>query len=126
MSAGFLWLGVKLPDGSFDQSRAPHDNSVRSWWSCPKGHRWEAAYGNLYRGCGCPYCSGRLIAGLVPAETVRDYVQKHGLTQATYQKASKEGELPEGFPGGPVHQYDKPWSWFSGRSGGAPGHTHKE
>lgn len=29
------------------------------WWRCHKGHEWEASVWNIYKGKGCPFCSGR-------------------------------------------------------------------
>ena len=29
------------------------------WWSCSKGHEWQAVVASRNRGSGCPYCSGR-------------------------------------------------------------------
>ena len=37
---------------------APNSHS-RVWWTCEKGHEWQARVANRNRGDGCPYCSGR-------------------------------------------------------------------
>jgi len=29
------------------------------WWTCSKGHEWQATISNRNNGNGCPYCSGR-------------------------------------------------------------------
>ena len=31
------------------------------WWLCDKGHEWQANIMNRNRGCGCPYCSNRIV-----------------------------------------------------------------
>jgi hypothetical protein len=49
----------------------------------------------------------------VEPEIVREYFRKHGLTTESYQKLSKAGRLPTGFPGNPLNIYKKPWSWFT-------------
>ena len=34
------------------------------WWTCPKGHEWEAAIGDRNTGNGCPYCANqKLLVG---------------------------------------------------------------
>lgn len=44
---------------------SPGDNS-KFWWSCSKGHEWEAVVNNRTRGrngkgTGCPYCQNRKV-----------------------------------------------------------------
>jgi very-short-patch-repair endonuclease len=53
---GFRWLGPEVPN-----------IRTKTWWQCEEGHRWEAVYGNIHRGTGCPSC-----AGLTP-KTPEDY-----------------------------------------------------
>ncbi len=36
------------------------DNKV--WWTCDKGHEWEAVIGSRNKGRKCPYCSGNIIS----------------------------------------------------------------
>jgi len=31
------------------------------WWSCDKGHEWEASVAKRANGQNCPYCSGRRV-----------------------------------------------------------------
>ena len=31
------------------------------WWTCSKGHEWEAALNNRTAGRGCPYCAGKVV-----------------------------------------------------------------
>lgn len=35
-------------------------SNKRVWWTCNKGHEWEASIYSRINGRGCPYCSGRL------------------------------------------------------------------
>ena len=46
---GFLWLGPEVPN-----------NRTKTKWECPEGHVWEAPYGRIAIGQGCPYCSNRV------------------------------------------------------------------
>jgi len=39
-------------------------NSGRKvWWTCDKGHEWQATIANRNRGRGCPYCAGKKHPG---------------------------------------------------------------
>ena len=31
------------------------------WWTCDKGHEWQAPVNNRNKGRGCPYCSGNIV-----------------------------------------------------------------
>ena len=53
---GFRWLGPEVSN-----------NATKTVWECEDGHQWEAAYGNVQQGKGCPFC-----AGTVP-KTSMDY-----------------------------------------------------
>lgn len=44
---GFRWLGPEVPT-----------TSTKTGWECEQGHHWEAAYGNVRAGTGCPFCAG--------------------------------------------------------------------
>lgn len=37
-------------------SRGSHK---KAWWICHEGHEWQAAIGNRFKGCGCPFCAGK-------------------------------------------------------------------
>jgi len=45
---GFQWVGINLPKNI----------QTKTLWECKKEHRWEATYGNISYGSGCPYCAG--------------------------------------------------------------------
>ena len=53
-SRGFGWLGLPVTDG----------HSV-TWWQCSADHRWQATYGNIRRGSGCPTCVDMVNGALV-------------------------------------------------------------
>lgn len=59
----------------------PSDVTVFSgkkvWWTCEKGHEWQATIINRSKGKGCPYCSGRLpINGLTDLASVNPPLAK--------------------------------------------------
>ena len=33
----------------------------KAWWTCEKGHEWEAVIKSRTQGCGCPVCAGRAV-----------------------------------------------------------------
>ena len=35
----------------------------KAWWTCDKGHEWQAIIANRNRGRGCPYCAGKKDPG---------------------------------------------------------------
>lgn len=38
-----------------------YGSKKRAWWSCPDGHRWQAAVYARSSGSGCPCCAGRRV-----------------------------------------------------------------
>ena len=48
-SRDFRWRGKALPPST----------GIKTQWRCSKEHRWEATYGSLQGGSGCPHCSGK-------------------------------------------------------------------
>lgn len=44
---GFRWLGPEAPNAR-----------TKTGWECEKGHWWEAPYGSIQQGSGCPFCAG--------------------------------------------------------------------
>ena len=36
------------------------NSGKKVWWKCGNGHEWQATIDSRSRGCGCPYCAGRL------------------------------------------------------------------
>ena len=52
-------------DASRNPSLSPetvrYGSQRRVWWTCEKGHQWEAMVKSRAGGTGCPYCSNRLI-----------------------------------------------------------------
>lgn len=45
---GFDWLGP-----------LPKTTHYKTGWRCPEGHNWEAPYGSIQQGIGCPHCAGK-------------------------------------------------------------------
>jgi len=45
-SRGFEWLGPEVSN-----------SETRTGWRCQRGHEWEAVYGSIRRGSGCPACN---------------------------------------------------------------------
>lgn len=43
-------------DNLKDYTSGSHHKAL---WKCANGHVWKAEIKSRYRGCGCPYCSGR-------------------------------------------------------------------
>lgn len=47
------------------------------WWTCPRGHEFEAAVNNRSQGSGCPICSGRkLLQGFNDLATLNPELAK--------------------------------------------------
>jgi len=42
------------------QNVSPY-SSMKVWWTCAKGHEWQASIGNRAKGRGCPFCSNRSV-----------------------------------------------------------------
>lgn len=36
-------------------------SNYKAWWTCDKKHRWKTQVYNRTKGCGCPYCAGKVI-----------------------------------------------------------------
>jgi len=36
-------------------------SNVKVWWVCECGHSWKTQVWNRAKGCGCPYCAGKVI-----------------------------------------------------------------
>jgi len=48
-------------NGSLTSKDVTPGSNRKAWWTCSKGHDWEAAVRNRSRGYGCPYCAGRAV-----------------------------------------------------------------
>jgi Probable Zinc-ribbon domain len=46
---GIAWVGRGMPASA----------KTKTLWRCSKGHRWEACFGNIQVGNGCPHCAGK-------------------------------------------------------------------
>jgi len=58
-------------------SEVSKGSGKKVWWTCGKGHSYQATVSNRTSGFGCPYCSGRLfVAGVEDLETLYPEVAK--------------------------------------------------
>jgi hypothetical protein len=39
----------------------PGSSRKKRWWQCHKNHEWEALVKSRSKGCGCPYCDGKMV-----------------------------------------------------------------
>ena len=53
------WHPVK--NGSLTPRDVTPNSDKRVWWTCARGHDWQATVSNRNRGRGCPYCAGRAV-----------------------------------------------------------------
>ena len=44
-----------------DPSTLTLKSNVKVWWICERGHSWKTQVWNRAKGCGCPYCAGKVI-----------------------------------------------------------------
>lgn len=44
-----------------DPSTLTLKSNVKVWWVCERGHNWKTQVWNRAKGCGCPYCAGKVI-----------------------------------------------------------------
>ncbi|HUV84587.1 MAG TPA: zinc-ribbon domain-containing protein [Methanosarcinales archaeon] len=40
-----------------------YKSNVKVWWICSKGHEWETSASIRQKGCGCRFCSGKVVNG---------------------------------------------------------------
>ena len=53
------------------------NSDKKVWWTCSKGHEWQATIGSRHKGSGCPYCSGRkTLKGYNDFQTINPAVAK--------------------------------------------------
>ena len=51
------WHSVK--NGNLSPQNVMPGSQKKAWWTCRKGHEWQARISHRSKGAGCPYCSGR-------------------------------------------------------------------
>ena len=49
-------------NGDLKPQNVSPGSGKKAWWKCENGHVWCAAIYSRTKGCGCPYCAGRLVA----------------------------------------------------------------
>lgn len=52
------WNGVK--NAPLNPAALSYGSKQRVWWTCARGHSWEAVVCSRTGGSGCPYCAGKL------------------------------------------------------------------
>jgi len=99
---------VKQWNKSKNGSLTPYDVTQgarkKVWWTCEKGHEWEASIVSRVNGYGCPYCAGQKVG----SDNNLVVLQPHLVAQ--WHK-SKNGELTpfDVRPG----SHKKVWWWCS-------------
>ncbi len=81
-----------LREWDFEQNNVspehlPAGSSRKVWWSCEKGHHWQALISSRARGMGCPVCAGKVV---VPGEN--DLASNYPAVAAQWHP-SKNGKL---------------------------------
>jgi len=72
---GFNDLASQMPElarewhptknGDMTPDAVTRGSHKKVWWRCGKGHEWKAVVKSRASGCGCPYCTNRII---IPGE----------------------------------------------------------
>jgi hypothetical protein len=74
---GFRWIGTSVIN-----------RHTKTQWACAENHEWEASYGSIHRGRGCPYCANRVLktAGdYARLAASRDFIWLGPLTETTFE-----------------------------------------
>jgi hypothetical protein len=50
-------------NGQLTPSDVTPGSKRKVWWTCSRGHEWQARVNERSGGTGCPYCAGRLACG---------------------------------------------------------------
>ena len=51
-------------NGDLKPTQVTISSGQKVWWTCSKGHEWQATIASRSNGCGCPYCSDvKLLTG---------------------------------------------------------------
>ena len=86
------WNWEKNNELGFDPETLTLGSGQKVWWTCHKGHEWQAVVKNRTYGRDCPYCSGKkVLKGYNDLQTVNP-------TLATEWNYEKNGDLkPDNF-----------------------------
>jgi len=88
-------------NGDLTPSDVTRGSSLKVWWTCPKGHDYQASIANRVSGKGCPYCSGKkVLEGFNDLRTVNPAVAEQ------WHPARNGGLQPEGVLAG---SHKKAW-----------------
>ena len=55
------WNWEKNNELGFNPETLTLGSGKKVWWTCDKGHEWQAPVNNRNKGRGCPYCSGNIV-----------------------------------------------------------------
>ena len=71
------WDWKKNNELQFNPEILTLGSDKKAWWTCSKGHEWQATIGSRHKGSGCPYCSGRkTLKGYNDLQTINPAVAK--------------------------------------------------
>ena len=89
------WDWEKNNELGLDPRSLTLGNEKKAWWTCDKGHEWQARIGHRSSGVNCPYCSNRkVLIGYNDLVTQKPYL-------AEEWNYGKNGDLkPENFTTG--------------------------
>lgn len=81
----------KVRNGALTPSQVTSKSEKKVWWQCRQvpEHEWETAVSVRAQGCGCPYCSGRMVlpadslSGLYPQKAKQWDKRKNGKLTAS-------------------------------------------
>jgi len=82
---GFKWLGPEVANGH-----------TKTWWECPKGHKWKMVYSYIQQGTGCPRCRKPYKGELRIAEVLNGMGITHE-QQRTFVSCKNSRPLPFDF-----------------------------
>ena len=54
------WDWTENGNKGYDPKRITLGSSIKAYWICSNGHKWQASVKNRVNGSACPYCSGKL------------------------------------------------------------------
>ena len=54
------------------------NSHIKAWWTCRKGHEWQATIGDRNSGCGCPICNSERNTSF-PEYAIVYYLRECGL-----------------------------------------------
>ena len=71
-----------------DPNKIGPRSNKKVWWTCPKGHSYEARIANRFMGSTCPYCAGKIAKKILNINTgeiyenIKDAADKIGCSKS--------------------------------------------